>query len=109
MSRNINTSMLITLITIINTLITIINTLITIIIVINTLIIITHAHQYLRGPGQAMDKYQKIEKLGQGTYGIVYKAKNKETGQFVALKRIRLDNLSEVSVSVSVCMCALTL
>ena len=43
-----------------------------------------------------MDKYQKIEKLGQGTYGIVYKARNKETGQFVALKRIRLDNLNEV-------------
>ncbi|KAL2912189.1 cyclin-dependent kinase 5 [Polyrhizophydium stewartii] len=34
-----------------------------------------------------MDKYQKIEKLGEGTYGIVYKAQNRETGDVVALKR----------------------
>ncbi|KAJ3288200.1 cyclin-dependent serine/threonine protein kinase [Borealophlyctis nickersoniae] len=42
-----------------------------------------------------MDKYQKIEKLGEGTYGIVYKAQNRETGDIVALKRIRLDNEEE--------------
>nr|KAJ3419866.1 cyclin-dependent kinase 5 [Polyrhizophydium stewartii] len=38
---------------------------------------------------------QKIEKLGEGTYGIVYKAQNRETGDVVALKRIRLDNEEE--------------
>ncbi|KAL1935248.1 hypothetical protein VTP01DRAFT_4388 [Rhizomucor pusillus] len=42
-----------------------------------------------------MDKYQKIEKLGEGTYGIVYKAQNRETTEVVALKRIRLDNEEE--------------
>ncbi|KAI9136131.1 protein serine/threonine kinase [Paraphysoderma sedebokerense] len=42
-----------------------------------------------------MDKYQKIEKLGEGTYGIVYKAQNRETQDIVALKRIRLDNEEE--------------
>ncbi|KAJ3181328.1 cyclin-dependent kinase 5 [Gaertneriomyces sp. JEL0708] len=42
-----------------------------------------------------MEKYQKIEKLGEGTYGIVYKAQNKDTGDIVALKRIRLDNEEE--------------
>jgi len=42
-----------------------------------------------------MDKYQKIEKLGEGTYGIVYKAQNRESGEIVALKRIRLDNEEE--------------
>jgi cyclin-dependent kinase len=42
-----------------------------------------------------MDKYQKIEKLGEGTYGIVYKAQNKESNTFVALKRIRLENEEE--------------
>ncbi|ORY04832.1 protein serine/threonine kinase [Basidiobolus meristosporus CBS 931.73] len=42
-----------------------------------------------------MDKYQKIEKLGEGTYGIVYKAQNRETSEVVALKRIRLDNEEE--------------
>jgi hypothetical protein len=34
----------------------------------------------------AMEKYTKIDKLGEGTYGIVYKAKNnmdKQTGTFL--------------------------
>ncbi|KAM7334605.1 hypothetical protein ACRRTK_007925 [Alexandromys fortis] len=38
-----------------------------------------------------MDAFRKVEKIGEGTYGVVYKAKNKETGQIVALKKIRLD------------------
>ncbi|XP_028745546.2 cyclin-dependent kinase 3 [Peromyscus leucopus] len=38
-----------------------------------------------------MDAFQKVEKIGEGTYGVVYKAKNRETGQLVALKKIRLD------------------
>ncbi|TPX77597.1 hypothetical protein CcCBS67573_g01119 [Chytriomyces confervae] len=42
-----------------------------------------------------MEKYQKIEKLGEGTYGIVYKAQNRESDDIVALKRIRLENEDE--------------
>jgi len=42
-----------------------------------------------------MEKYTKIDKLGEGTYGIVYKAKNRESGEIVALKRIRLDSEDE--------------
>ena len=36
-----------------------------------------------------MDRYQKIEKnghVGEGTYGVVYKAKDKQTDEIVALK-----------------------
>lgn len=42
-----------------------------------------------------MDVFQKVEKIGEGTYGVVYKAKNTETGQLVALKKIRLDSETE--------------
>ena len=42
-----------------------------------------------------MENFQKIEKIGEGTYGIVYKAKDKITSQFVALKKIRLEIESE--------------
>lgn len=38
-----------------------------------------------------VDKFRKIEKIGEGTYGIVYKAKDTETGLYVALKRIKLE------------------
>jgi cyclin-dependent kinase len=36
-----------------------------------------------------MERYQKLDKVGEGTYGIVYKAKDKVTGDILALKKIR--------------------
>lgn len=38
-----------------------------------------------------MEKYEKLEKVGEGTYGKVYKAKDKASGQLVALKKTRLE------------------
>uniref|UniRef100_A0A0A9YBD1 cyclin-dependent kinase n=1 Tax=Lygus hesperus TaxID=30085 RepID=A0A0A9YBD1_LYGHE len=38
-----------------------------------------------------LDRYIRLEKVGEGTYGVVYKAKDKVTRQIVALKKIRLD------------------
>ncbi|XP_074652153.1 cyclin-dependent kinase 2-like [Tubulanus polymorphus] len=42
-----------------------------------------------------MENFHKLEKIGEGTYGVVYKAKYKLTGKIVALKKIRLDTESE--------------
>ena len=42
-----------------------------------------------------LDKYEKIEKVGEGTYGVVYKCKHKKTNEYVALKKIRLENEDE--------------
>lgn len=42
-----------------------------------------------------MADFQKIEKIGEGTYGVVYKGKNKRTGEIVAMKKIRLENEDE--------------
>ena len=43
-----------------------------------------------RGARAGMDQYQKIEKVGEGTYGIVYKAQD-SAGEVFALKTIRLE------------------
>lgn len=42
-----------------------------------------------------MDDFLKIEKIGEGTYGVVYKGRNKLTGQYVAMKKIRLESEDE--------------
>ncbi|XP_059469584.1 cyclin-dependent kinase 1-like [Neocloeon triangulifer] len=42
-----------------------------------------------------MENYVRLEKLGEGTYGVVYKAKNKLTNEIVALKKIRSEGDDE--------------
>ncbi|XP_063374426.1 cyclin-dependent kinase 2-like [Cydia amplana] len=42
-----------------------------------------------------MEKFSKVEKIGEGTYGVVYKAKDRETGNEIALKKIKLENEPE--------------
>ncbi|XP_055544073.1 cyclin-dependent kinase 1 [Wyeomyia smithii] len=42
-----------------------------------------------------MENFQKIEKIGEGTYGVVYKGRNKVTGEIVAMKKIRLESEDE--------------
>jgi len=37
-------------------------------------------------------RYQELQKIGEGTYGVVYMAKDKTTGSLLALKKIRLDD-----------------
>ncbi|CUS20690.1 LAQU0S01e12398g1_1 [Lachancea quebecensis] len=39
--------------------------------------------------------YERIQQVGEGTYGKVYKARNTLTGQLVALKRLRLEGERE--------------
>jgi serine/threonine protein kinase len=41
------------------------------------------------------DAYERICHLGQGTYGEVFKAKDKETGEVVAVKKIKMENEKE--------------
>ncbi|XP_065028819.1 cell division control protein 2 homolog isoform X1 [Musa acuminata AAA Group] len=42
-----------------------------------------------------MDQYEKVEKIGEGTYGVVYKARDRLTNETIALKKIRLEQEDE--------------
>ena len=48
-----------------------------------------------------MDGFERLEKIGEGTYGVVYKAYYKESGKKVALKKIRLDKYDKEETSFS--------
>lgn len=34
-----------------------------------------------------MERYEKLCKLGEGSYGVVYKCRNRDTGEIVAIKK----------------------
>ena len=40
-------------------------------------------------------QYEKVEKIGEGTYGVVYRARDRNTGMTIALKKIRLEQEEE--------------
>ncbi|XP_057772923.1 probable serine/threonine-protein kinase At1g54610 [Salvia miltiorrhiza] len=47
---------------------------------------------------KSADSYTKIDKVGQGTYSNVYKARDKDSGKLVALKKVRFDTSEPESV-----------
>ncbi|OVA07759.1 Protein kinase domain [Macleaya cordata] len=44
------------------------------------------------------DSFEKMDKIGQGTYSNVYRARDLDNGKIVALKKVRFDNLEPESV-----------
>ena len=42
-----------------------------------------------------LSNYDKRDKIGEGTYGVVYRARHIPTGTQVALKKIRLEGEDE--------------
>lgn len=46
---------------------------------------------FTNGRRETKEIYERIVQVGEGTYGKVYKARNVETGELVAMKRIRME------------------
>ncbi|KAK8631218.1 hypothetical protein V6N13_079976 [Hibiscus sabdariffa] len=44
------------------------------------------------------DAFEKLDKIGQGTYSSVFQAREVETGRMVALKKVRFDNSQPESI-----------
>ncbi|XP_065848009.1 probable serine/threonine-protein kinase At1g54610 [Euphorbia lathyris] len=47
---------------------------------------------------KSAENYDKIDKAGQGTYSNVYKARDRDTGKIVALKKVKFDTSQPESV-----------
>ena len=50
-----------------------------------------------------MEKYQKLDRIGEDTYRVVHKARDVTTGELVALKKIRLEHEDEGIPSTTIC------
>jgi serine/threonine protein kinase len=46
----------------------------------------------LLGNARCVSDFEKIGEIGEGTYGTVYKARDKDKGEVVALKKVRMHN-----------------
>ncbi|XP_019152758.1 PREDICTED: probable serine/threonine-protein kinase At1g54610 [Ipomoea nil] len=44
------------------------------------------------------ESFEKLEKIGQGTYSTVFRARDLDSGRIVALKKVRFDNFEPESV-----------
>lgn len=40
-----------------------------------------------RSSSKTMERYERLSKIGEGSYGVVFKCRNRETGQLVAIKK----------------------
>lgn len=47
---------------------------------------------------KSVEAYDKLDKVGQGSYSNVYKARDRESGRIVALKKVRFDTTEPESV-----------
>ncbi|EPS69593.1 hypothetical protein M569_05173, partial [Genlisea aurea] len=44
---------------------------------------------------RSVDEFERLNKINEGTYGVVYRAKDKKTGEIVALKKVKMEKERE--------------
>ena len=47
------------------------------------------------GACRSVSDFEKLNRVGEGTYGVVYRAKDLASGEIVALKKIRMEREKE--------------
>ena len=40
---------------------------------------------------RSVDEFERLNKIDEGTYGVVFKARDKRTNEIAALKRVKID------------------
>ena len=51
----------------------------------------SHQHVNMLQSCRSVFEYEKLNKINEGTYGVVYKARDKKSGEIVALKKVKMD------------------
>lgn len=46
----------------------------------------------VRGECRSVNEFEKLGRVGEGTYGVVYRARDSATGAVVAIKRVKMEN-----------------
>ncbi|TVU15465.1 hypothetical protein EJB05_38986 [Eragrostis curvula] len=44
---------------------------------------------------RSVDEFERLNKINEGTYGVVYRARDKRTGEIVALKKVKMEKERE--------------
>jgi serine/threonine protein kinase len=44
-------------------------------------------------PCRSVENFEKLNRIDEGTYGVVYRARERITGEIVALKRVKLEQV----------------
>ncbi|XP_055819029.1 cyclin-dependent kinase G-2-like [Solanum dulcamara] len=44
---------------------------------------------------RSVDEFERLNRIDEGTYGVVYRAKDKKTGEIVALKKVKMEKERE--------------
>ncbi len=52
---------------------------------------ITIPSEHCLGNSRSVAEFEKLNRIGEGTYGVVYRARDTINGKIVALKRVRMD------------------
>ncbi|KAL6043380.1 Cyclin-dependent kinase 10 [Balamuthia mandrillaris] len=51
----------------------------------------SYVRRSLYGQCRSVEQYEKLDRIGEGTYGVVFKGRDRRTGRIVALKKVRME------------------